>query len=60
MTELRDGIEHIERLLPAWFPELAFNAPFVAMLREIGDPETRLALRDQLVSRPLGTGTISS
>ncbi|MEV6832881.1 P-loop NTPase fold protein [Amycolatopsis sp. NPDC051102] len=59
--ELRDelvtNLERLERELPAHFVELAGNEALTTLLRELGDLETRLAVRAQLVSRPLSTGS---
>ena len=51
--KLMEDIGQLENLLPEVFPALARSADFVALLRSIGDKETRQALRAQLISRPL-------
>nr|WP_081911287.1 P-loop NTPase fold protein [Amycolatopsis vancoresmycina] len=56
-TELITNLERLERELPAHFVELATNEALTTLLRELGDLETRLAVRAQLVSRPLSTGS---
>jgi KAP family P-loop domain/AAA lid domain/Clp amino terminal domain, pathogenicity island component len=53
--KLISDIERLERGLPEDFPALARSNAFIALLSGIGDKNTRMALRSQLVSRPLGT-----
>ncbi|TCO56045.1 P-loop NTPase fold protein [Actinocrispum wychmicini] len=55
--ELVTNLERLERGLPAHFLELASNEALTTLLRELGDVETRLAVRAQLTSRPLSTGS---
>jgi hypothetical protein len=54
---LKTEIAQLERWLPGDFPELARNALFVKLIQRVGHTEVRLALRQRLVSRPLGTST---
>jgi hypothetical protein len=54
--DLTSEVERFERILPPWFPELALNEALLALLRELGDVGTRVAVRAQLIERPLGTG----
>ncbi len=58
-TQLHDALAALEAALPSTFPALARNQRFLALLREVGNFETRRALRSQLVSRPLRTGAIA-
>jgi hypothetical protein len=51
--QLLEDIKRLEGLLPEDFPLLARSTEFVALLRSIGDKDTREALRAQLISRPL-------
>nr|WP_308202779.1 P-loop NTPase fold protein [Crossiella sp. SN42] len=55
--ELITKLERLERGLPAHFVEFAANEALTTLLRELGDLETRLAVRAQLISRPLSTGS---
>ncbi len=55
--ELIDTLDRLERVLPAHFVELATNEALITLLRELGDRQTRLAVRAQLISRPLTTGS---
>ncbi|WSY16513.1 KAP family NTPase [Embleya sp. NBC_00896] len=50
--ELMREVERLEAALPEDFPMLARNNAFIALLRSIGDKETRQALCAELVSRP--------
>jgi hypothetical protein len=56
---LMQGIERLEHALPDGFPALARNNAFVALLRTIGDRETRQALRAQLINSPLVTEAVN-
>ncbi len=49
------SISHAGR--PAHFIELATIEVLTSVLRELGDLETRLAVRAQLINRPLSTGS---
>jgi hypothetical protein len=51
--KLMEEIKILENVLPDDFPALARNNAFVALLRTIGDKETRQALRAELMRRPL-------
>jgi hypothetical protein len=51
-------LDDLEMLLPADYPALARNEPFVALLRRIGGVGSRHALRAHLLSNPLGTERI--
>jgi CheY-like chemotaxis protein len=53
--DLTTELEKLERNLPEEFPVLARKDSFVALLRDVGDAETRRALRTQLIRRPLGS-----
>ncbi len=53
--KVMEDVERLERLLPEGFSTLARSTEFVALLRSIGDKETRQALRAQLISRPLAS-----
>ena len=50
--KLMGDLQRLEELLPDDFPALARSADFVALLRSIGDKDTRLALRAQLLKAP--------
>jgi KAP family P-loop domain/AAA lid domain/Clp amino terminal domain, pathogenicity island component len=52
---LMSDLKQLEHELPQDFPAFARNEAFVALLRGIGDSPTRMALRSQLINRPLGT-----
>jgi hypothetical protein len=56
--KLMEDLQRLEEMLPADFPALARSADFVALLRSIGDEDTRLPLRAQLLSRPLASEAI--
>ena len=53
--KLSAAYERLERELPEDFSALARNSSFVALLRGVGDTQTRKALHAQLVRRPLAT-----
>lgn len=57
--QLTFELEDLEKRLPADFPTFARSKAFIALLRGVGDSTTRLALRDQLVSKPLGTESLA-
>jgi CheY-like chemotaxis protein len=48
-------LEQLDGQLPEDFPKLARDDTFVALLRGVGDVNTRIALRAQLIRRPLAT-----
>lgn len=52
---LTDELERLEKVLPEQFGELARERAFVELLKGVAEENTRLALRAQLVSRPLAT-----
>jgi hypothetical protein len=56
--KLLEDIRRLEDLLPQDFPILARSSDFVALLRSIGDKDTRQALRAQLISRPLASEAV--
>jgi hypothetical protein len=58
-SRLISELERLERWLPDGFPMLARNDALIALLRGVGDAQTRLAIRSQLMSRPLGTEALS-
>ena len=58
ITKLADYLTQLEKLFPESFPKLARSEDFSALLRSIGDKDSRRALRAQLISRPLGTGAV--
>jgi hypothetical protein len=51
--DLMTDIERLEPKLPSNFSALAHNSAFIALLRGIGDSGARIALRSQLMRRPL-------
>ena len=51
-------ISDLEQSLPVDYPALARDEAFVALLRRIGRPNARKALRAHLLSSPLGTETM--
>jgi hypothetical protein len=51
-------IKQLEQELPEDFPEFARSSALVALLRGVGDPDARLALRSQLMRRPLSVEMI--
>ena len=55
--ELVADLDRLERVLPGHFAALATNEALLTLLRELGDVQTRLAVRAQLISRPLSTGS---
>jgi AAA lid domain-containing protein/KAP-like P-loop domain-containing protein/ClpA/ClpB-like protein/ATPase family protein associated with various cellular activities (AAA) len=58
-SRLVSELERLERWLPEGFPTLARNDALIALLRGVGDTQTRLTIRSQLMSRPLGTEALS-
>jgi hypothetical protein len=48
-------LEQLERELPSGFPALARDSAFVTLLDGFGDAKARYEVREQLISRPLGT-----
>ncbi|HEX7826019.1 MAG TPA: P-loop NTPase fold protein, partial [Mycobacterium sp.] len=52
-------IDELEKLLPPEYPVLARNEAFIELLRRIGGPSRRRALRAHLLSSPLGTEIIA-
>ncbi|MEV8376999.1 P-loop NTPase fold protein [Kribbella sp. NPDC056861] len=57
--QLLAELAELEKRLPSDFPGFAASRAFVALLKGVGDRSTRLALRDQLVSKPLGTENLA-
>ena len=55
---LRNEIERLENQLPENFPTLAHSTALIALLRGVGDSEARIALRSQLMRRPLTTEAV--
>jgi Cdc6-like AAA superfamily ATPase len=55
---LREQLEQLEQKLPGEFPSLARNNALVGLLRGIGDASSRIALRSELVRRPLGAESL--
>jgi hypothetical protein len=55
---LMPEIERLERELPENFLILAHNSALIALLRGVGDSKARIALRSQLMRRPLTTEAI--
>jgi Cdc6-like AAA superfamily ATPase len=58
--KLMEEVMRLEGVLPEDFPVLARNGGFVALLRSIGDKETRQALRAQLISSPLAVESVEN
>nr|WP_272918104.1 P-loop NTPase fold protein [Actinomadura rayongensis] len=52
-SALREAVHSLEAELPEFFPGLAANANFLALLRSVGDAEERRSLRTHLFRRPL-------
>ena len=52
------NFELLEKKLPESFPSLAHNSALIALLRGVGDSKARIALRSQLMRRPLATEAI--
>jgi hypothetical protein len=58
MYNLMPEIERLERELPQNFLALAHSSALIALLRGAGDSKARIALRSQLMRRPLATEAI--
>jgi CheY-like chemotaxis protein len=56
---LRQDVQALESELPEFFPDLASNDTFVALLRGMGDEDARREFRSHLIRRPLATQSIS-
>ena len=55
---LQEQLEQLERRLPGEFPSLAGNNALAGLLRGIGDASSRIALRSELLRRPLGAESL--
>jgi CheY-like chemotaxis protein len=56
---LRQDLQALEAELPEFFPDLAGNGTFVALLRGVGDENVRREFRSHLIRRPLATQSIA-
>src|SRR5699024_3508047 len=50
----------LDQVLPPWFPELSRDAALVKLLEELGDGQSRRAIRAHLLSRPLQASTAAA
>lgn len=53
-------VSDLEQSLPVDYPALARDAAFVALLKSVGRPNARKALRAHLLSSPLGSETLTN
>jgi hypothetical protein len=58
-ADLTEFVGAIDRTLPETFPLLAGDDAFLALLKTLGGPSTRAAVRAQLLRRPLTSGAAS-